>query len=174
MTDGPDVRLRPLQPDDLDGLDAMFRDPEQTGRYAWYGFASTASLHRRIAEDGGVGPTGGYLAVEEAGTWCGYVAWFPEYYGGAAGSQAWRFGLSLVPGRRGHGVGTAATRQLCEYLFSNTPMRRIETCVDPDNTASLGMLARAGFAREGLLRQAEFRAGRWRDLFLYARLRDDQ
>ena len=130
-------------------------------------------MRRRLADDGGIGPTGGFLAIEADGQWVGYLAWFPEYYGGAAGSQAWRFGMTLLPTVRGRGIGSAATSQLTEYLFQNTPIRRIETCVDPDNEASRRMLERCGYLREGLLRQAEFRAGRWRDLLIYAQLRED-
>lgn len=174
MTDPPDVHLRPLRDSDLARLEAMFQDPEQAGEYAWYGFGSTAAFRRRLAEDGGVGAAGGFLAIEAAAEWAGYLTWFPEYYGGVAGSHAWRFGLSLVPSARGCGVGTAATRQLSDYLFLHTPVRRIEACVDPGNRASQEMLERAGYECEARLRQAEFRAGRWRDLLLYARLRDDR
>ena len=173
MTGQAEVGLRPLRTADLDHLEELLQDPEQSGEYTWYGFGSAAALRRRLAEDGGIGPSGGFLAVLDDGRWVGYVAWYPEYYGGAAGSQAWRFGITLVPTARGRGIGVAATSQLTDYLFQNTPMRRIETCVDPANLASRRMLERCGYTCEGQLRQAEFRAGRWRDLLIYARLRED-
>ena len=44
---------------------------------------------------------------------------------------------------------------------------------DVENVAEQRALERAGFTREGVLRGAQHRRGRWRDLVLYARLRDD-
>jgi RimJ/RimL family protein N-acetyltransferase len=168
-----EVSLRLLREADLDQLGDMLQDPAATGQYAWYGFGSSAALRRRIAEDGAVGPSGGFLAVLADGQWTGYATWYPEYYGGAAGSQAWRFGMALLPAARGRGVGTAATNQLTDYLFATSPVHRIESCVAPDNLVSQRMLDRCGYSREGHLRRAEFRAGQWRDLLLYARLRED-
>jgi len=34
-------------------------------------------------------------------------------------------------------------------------------------------LEKAGFLREGIARHAQFRAGQWRDLVVYSRLRSD-
>jgi RimJ/RimL family protein N-acetyltransferase len=43
-----------------------------------------------------------------------------------------------------------------------------------DNLAEQRALERAGFAREGVLRSAQFRDGRFHDLVLYSRLRSDR
>ena len=42
-----------------------------------------------------------------------------------------------------------------------------------DNLAEQRALGTAGFQREGVLRHAQFRAGEWRDVVLYSRLRHD-
>lgn len=174
MTGTAKVRLRPLREPDLDQLEVVFADPELSGEFTWYGFGSVAALRRRLAEDGGIGVTSGYLAIEESGDWCGYLTWYAQFYGGAAGSQSWRFDMALLPTARGRGVGTAATRAVTAYLFDNTPVQRIECCVDPDNTPSIAMLERAGYEREGRLRRVEFRAGQWHDLLMYSRLREPE
>ncbi|WP_309232016.1 GNAT family N-acetyltransferase [Micromonospora tarensis] len=43
----------------------------------------------------------------------------------------------------------------------------------PENVAEQRSLEKAGFQLDGVIRACEFRAGRWRDGYLYSRLRDD-
>jgi ribosomal-protein-alanine N-acetyltransferase len=62
---------------------------------------------------------------------------------------------------------------LCDYLFEHTPVQRIEAGTHPENLAERKSLEKAGFRLDGVVRAAEFRAGRWRDGYLYSRLRDD-
>jgi RimJ/RimL family protein N-acetyltransferase len=42
-----------------------------------------------------------------------------------------------------------------------------------ENLAEQRSLEKAGFQLEGVIRACEFRAGQWRDGYLYSRLRDD-
>jgi [ribosomal protein S5]-alanine N-acetyltransferase len=83
-------------------------------------------------------------------------------------------GLALLPEYRGWGLGTAAQRLLVDYLFRFTSVHRVEACTDAENLAEQKALERIGFTREGVMRAAAFRNGTWRDLVIYARLRDDQ
>jgi [ribosomal protein S5]-alanine N-acetyltransferase len=43
-----------------------------------------------------------------------------------------------------------------------------------ENIAEQKALEKAGFRQEGLLRSAEFRAGQWRDGWIYSRLRGER
>jgi RimJ/RimL family protein N-acetyltransferase len=80
----------------------------------------------------------------------------------------------LAPEHRGKGAGTAAQRLLVEHLFATTPVHRLSAHTEPANVAEQRCLEKCGFRREGLLRQAGFRGGAWRDVFVYGRLRSDQ
>ncbi len=62
---------------------------------------------------------------------------------------------------------------LASYLFATAPVNRVETSTDVDNIAEPKALERAGFTRAGVLRGAQFRAGRWHDMVGYACLRDE-
>jgi RimJ/RimL family protein N-acetyltransferase len=75
---------------------------------------------------------------------------------------------------RGRGHGAEAQRQLAAYLFAHTRVERLEASTDVENTAEQRALERAGFAREGILRSAQFRDGTFHDLVLYGRLRGDR
>ena len=62
---------------------------------------------------------------------------------------------------------------LAEHLLAATDANRVEASTDTDNLAEQRALERAGFRREGVVRGAQYRAGRWHDLVVYARLRGD-
>jgi RimJ/RimL family protein N-acetyltransferase len=52
------------------------------------------------------------------------------------------------------------------------PAHRIEAYTEVENIAEQRALEKAGFEREGVLRQTIFRAGKWRDSVVYALIRD--
>jgi RimJ/RimL family protein N-acetyltransferase len=62
---------------------------------------------------------------------------------------------------------------LVEHLFDTTTVHRLCANTEADNAAEQRVLEKCGFRREGVLRQAGFRGGRWRDVVVYGRLRDD-
>ena len=66
------------------------------------------------------------------------------------------------------GPSTAAGRP----RFAHSPVARVEAGTQPDNVAEQKALEKAGFQFEGVLRAVEFRDGRWRDGWLYSRIRD--
>lgn len=78
----------------------------------------------------------------------------------------------LLPDWRGRGIGWRAQAMLCDYLFTHTPAERIQATTHPENIAEQKSLEKAGFTVEGVLRAVEFRAGHWRDGWMYSRLRN--
>lgn len=62
--------------------------------------------------------------------------------GFALGREAW-----------GRGLMTEALTVLLDYSFNGLGLRRMEADVDPDNRASIALLERLGFQREGYLRE---------------------
>jgi RimJ/RimL family protein N-acetyltransferase len=61
-------------------------------------------------------------------------------------------GYLLVPEARGRGAATRAIGMLVDWAFRELGMRRVQALVHPDNPASMAVLERLGFEREGLLR----------------------
>jgi RimJ/RimL family protein N-acetyltransferase len=103
----------------------------------------------------------------------GEVTWHAVRYGPDRRSRAWSIGINLIPEARGRGYGTATQRRLVEQLFACGDVNRIEASTDVENVAEQRALTRAGFRREGVIRGAQFRAGRWHDLVLYGFVRKD-
>lgn len=165
------VRLRPVRQSDLPELMRTFTDPTVAGEFEWFGFrvASGRELERRWGDDGLLGGDSSTLAVGlEDGSCAGDVNWRPV---GAPGKL--EIGIFLFPEYRGRGIGTEAQRQLVDYLFSTTPVHRLQAGTEAGNVAEQRALERVGFRREGVARGLYFRGGSWRDSVMYGLLRDD-
>ncbi len=82
-------------------------------------------------------------------------------------------GLSLRPGFRGRGLAVDTVRVLCAYGFSIRGMHRLSIETLSGNEAMIGAAQRAGFRREGVLREAAWVDGEFRDELLLGLLADE-
>ncbi|MEV4321301.1 GNAT family protein [Microbispora rosea] len=164
-----EVRLRPVQEDDLDIFRRFVTEPGLIG-LDWAGFRDAQAPARRYAKDGYLGEDDSRLIVEADGTAAGLVSWSAR---GVGLSRFWEIGIALLPDRRGRGIGWRAQAMLCDYLFTHTPVERIQAFTHPENIAEQKSLEKAGFTFEGVLRAVEFLRGQWRDGWMYSRLRSD-
>lgn len=173
-TEGHLARLRPVTPDDAELLE-LWQSTEYRGEFNDFGMPRRL-FRERIQEDGLVNRQGGTLMVERVADSkpIGTVSWREVRYGPNPESIAWNIGISLTPEARGHGLGSEAQRILVAHLFATTPVKRIEAGTDVDNLAEQRALEKAGFQKEGVLRQAQYRPGGWHDLVIYACVRDSQ
>jgi ribosomal-protein-alanine N-acetyltransferase len=71
------------------------------------------------------------------------------------------------------GYMTAAMRALAPFCFGTLRLHRLEAACIPSNTASIRLLERTGFQREGYARAYLCINGIWQDHLLYARIKDD-
>jgi RimJ/RimL family protein N-acetyltransferase len=172
LFDGMDlesVALRPIQQADFGLLDRFSVEPGLIGPN-WYGFRDVGRARRRFETDGWLGAEDGRLMVTVQGEPVGFVGWSPTGHG----TNRYRsIGITLLPEWRGRGVGSRAQRLLCAYLFTHTPIPRIEAGTQPENVAEQRALESVGFQREGTLRAADFRDGQWRDVVVYGLLRGE-
>lgn len=70
------------------------------------------------------------------------------------------------------GYMTAAVRALVPFCFDTLRLHRLEAACIPGNSASIGLLERTGFTREGYARSYLCINGVWQDHLLYARMQD--
>jgi RimJ/RimL family protein N-acetyltransferase len=170
MTEG--MRLRPLDEPDLDVLEGMFGDPDEIGVFNWGGFRDSTDWRRRWHQNRLLAEDKSALMIDLAGETLGFVSWHAVLAGPAF--RCVEFGISLLSGVRGMGHGTTAQRLLAGYLFDHTQTNRIQALTDVDNRAEQRALEKAGFTREGVLKEYTFRSGRWRDEVLYRMLRTER
>ncbi|MEV4629750.1 GNAT family protein [Micromonospora sp. NPDC049523] len=166
---GDEIALRPVLEGDLSFLHHLINDPVGSGEHQWYGFYDPHVYRRRWDENGLLGNDGGVLIVAAGDDRLGLVSWRKVI----ANRNAfyWNIGVLLAPEARGRGHGARAQRLLAEYLFAHTLVNRVEATTEIGNVAEQRSVEKAGFTREGVLRGAGFRDGRWHDGVVYSLLR---
>ena len=82
-------------------------------------------------------------------------------------------GYWTAPWGRGRGVTTHAVQVLSAWGFEHFDLRRVELIIAVDNEASNRVAERAGFTREGVLRQYRENKGIWRDHVMWSLLRGE-
>ena len=70
----------------------------------------------------------------------------------------------------GRGIMTAAVQAIAEHAFSPLGFKRIETPVFAWNPASMRVLEKCGFVREGVMAKSVLKDGELIDSVLYARI----
>ena len=88
-------------------------------------------------------------------------------------AQAGSLGYWMGAPHARQGYMTAAVRALLPFAFATLRLHRIEAACIPGNAASIRLLEKTGFRREGFARQYLCIDGVWQDHLLYARLKDD-
>jgi ribosomal-protein-alanine N-acetyltransferase len=73
----------------------------------------------------------------------------------------------------GQGYMTEAIQLMLRYAFEHLKLHRLEANIQPENVASIAMVKRAGFTREGYSRRYLKICGRWRDHERWAIIAED-
>ena len=87
-------------------------------------------------------------------------------------AQAGSLGYWVGAPYAGRGYMTAAVAALIPYAFSTLRLHRMEAACIPTNAASIALLEKTGFEREGYAREYLCINGQWQDHLLFARLKD--
>jgi RimJ/RimL family protein N-acetyltransferase len=81
-------------------------------------------------------------------------------------------GYFIAAWARRRGIASSAVRSAVRWAHDHG-VERLEAVIDTENTASLAIVERAGFQREGVLRSYRTLHGVARDMYMYARLAGD-
>ena len=82
-----------------------------------------------------------------------------------------RFGYWLGEPLWGQGIMTAAVRATADFVLDHFDLVRLEAPVFEWNPASMRVLEKCGFVREGVQRKGVYKEGRIIDAVIYARVR---
>ncbi|HEU5297145.1 MAG TPA: GNAT family protein [Burkholderiaceae bacterium] len=83
-----------------------------------------------------------------------------------------QFGYWLGESHWGKGIATAACRAMIAHVLVQHQFLRLEAPVFEWNAASMRVLEKVGFQREGVLRKSVFKDGQLIDSVMYALVRD--
>jgi RimJ/RimL family protein N-acetyltransferase len=163
MLTGKQIDLELVERAHLGLLHGWVNDVEFVGEFEPFDQVSLASLEKDY-DAGGTGQM--YFVRKKDGTRIGYIAHFRV-------KDCTGIGYMLVPGERGRGYGTEAVRMMVDYLFLHRDIVRIQAETHPANAASQRVLEKAGFRKEGVIRQSFFSRGVYRDTALWSILRHE-
>jgi len=169
------ARLRPICPEirrtqaaDSAAVARIFDGPLVVAGTLQLPFASADVWQRRLAAD----PTGGIISL---------VACVKAEPVGMIGlhtnpdnprvQHVAELGMAVRDDRQGRGIGTALLRAALELADGWLQLRRVHLSVYTDNEPAVRLYRTHGFEVEGTQRELAFRAGRYVDAFLMARLR---
>jgi ribosomal-protein-alanine N-acetyltransferase len=82
-------------------------------------------------------------------------------------TQSASLGYWLGRSELGHGYMTDAVRTMTAFAFHSLRLHRLEAATQPQNAASIRVLERCGFVREGYAREYLRIDGNWRDHLLF-------
>ncbi|WP_144139705.1 GNAT family N-acetyltransferase [Paraburkholderia sp. BCC1884] len=117
------------------------------------------------------GPNVGMVAREAVSDQVAGVVNFSEIVGGIF--QNAYLGYYGMAGFSRRGLMTGAVRAAIAYGFQELGLHRIEANIQPENTASVALVRRLGFQKEGFSRGYLRINGQWRDHERWALLADE-
>jgi RimJ/RimL family protein N-acetyltransferase len=172
---GNRIRLRDVTVADADRFDELVRLEQAGGGFNDFGLQPPRVDRETLARTVLRNEQNGVFLVERLADAAviGTIGFRRVQHGPNAESAGWMIGLELVAEARGRGYGAEAQRLMADWLFEHSRANRVEAATDVDNLAEQRSLEKAGFVRDGVLRGAQFRAGRFHDLVVYSRLRGD-
>lgn len=165
--------LRALTPDDAAAIFAYSSDPEVARYVAW-------DAHRSVDDTKAfLDLTMGRYASGDALDWgmvykgdgrlvgtSGFVGREPEHARAEVGCVLHRVYWGM-------GLAAEALGAMISFGFERMGLNRIEGRCIAENTASARIMEKAGMAYEGTMRRREFMKGEYRDMKLYAILKDE-
>ncbi len=92
---------------------------------------------------------------------------------GLTGVKAAKLGYAIRADEWGKGYATDAARTAITFGFDQLGLHRITAAIGPDNAASIAVVSRLGFSREGRLRDHVFTNRAWRDSELFSVLQHE-
>ena len=169
----PRLILRRINLRDAEDIFAYSQDPEVARHVLWDAQKRLSEAkefcrwqRRQYRQDE---PASWGIVVKETGRLGGTIGYM-EYKPDHATVEV---GYSLARPLWNRGYMTEALKEVIEYTFSRMDIHRIECQHEADNPASGRVMEKCGMRREGVLRGRLYNKGRYRDMCLYAILRDD-
>ncbi len=162
----PGIRVRAQEPEDAEALAAIFAGPTAIAGTLQLPYRSVRERRERMAQavsDHHV------LVAELEGRVVGVLGLYVEQ--AARRHHVASLGMAVHDDFQGRGVGTALMAAALDLADNWLGLRRVELSVYTDNASAIHLYEKFGFVTEGTARDYAWRAGRFVDAHLMARLR---
>lgn len=159
--------LRALTRDDAGTLFQTLSDNEQCRHHSRGAFLDEQELADWLTDPSWAGRS--WVAIDRAdGQLAGRFVAVPTKESGMS-----ELGYITVVDRQGQGVARECMEGLISHLFKREAHRRVFVEIDDDNLASIALIERLGFKREGCLREHETTHRGLCNLLIYGLLRNE-
>jgi ribosomal-protein-alanine N-acetyltransferase len=143
------LRLRRFEARDTDGLHACFGDLDAMRYWNFPACKTKAETARWVRILGRASSPHSYQAWAVAERRSDRCIGLVNYHHREAHNKRLEIGYILARSHYRQGLMTEALQALITYCFDELGMHRIEAMIDPGNDASMRLVARLGFRREG-------------------------
>jgi RimJ/RimL family protein N-acetyltransferase len=165
VLEGKNVNLRIMEKEDLPLFVEWWSDLAFWGEYLLFPEQlSKANAEKMLATPG----FNVFFVQKKDGEKIGNVTFYNSYIGG---NRLLEIGYAIIPRERGKGYCTEATQLIVDYLFLSMDISRIMASPSIKNKGSQRVLEKAGFTKEGTIRNSA--RGARRDSYLYSILREE-
>jgi len=169
VVDTSRLRLRPFTADDVDDALRAVDDPEIRRWLPWAdGYDRDRAVDFCTREAHSDPESKVTWAIDSDDHLVGSIGLTRADWGNAKAEV----GYWVAPWARRRGYAVEAVRGVAAYAYS-IGLHRVELLAAVDNTASRKVAERAGFVREGILREASRQGKGYTDMVLYAQLSGD-
>lgn len=167
------VRLRHLQESDTDSLFEIFSDREALRFWGFPPYIERAEAEQLLAE------IHEHFRQKTLFQWGIALNSNDQIIGTSTlfhfDEKSRRAEIGYILDRRywGKGLANEALTALLEFAFETLNLHRLEADIEPRNAASVKIIERLGFQREGFLRERWIVSGEIQDSLFYGLLRSD-
>jgi [ribosomal protein S5]-alanine N-acetyltransferase len=170
MLAGNKVNLRSVEKEDLPILVEWYNNPEFFGEYV--PLIQTSRMEMEKAFDNRKSSeTKTFIIEKKDGDKIGYIIHFNVLWNGIG--KLTTIAYSLKPSERKNGYGTEAAQIIVDYLFLTKEIPCIQATAHIQNIASIRVLEKVGFKREGIIRKRFYIRGEWSDQVLFSILKEE-
>lgn len=167
MTATPLLILRLLRPEDAQALSALANNKKIWDRVRdYFPFPYTESDALEFIGSALEADPPLSLAMEHEGEFCGVIGLMPQ---SDVNRRTAEIGYWLGEPFWDRGLATEAVKQMCNYGFG-LGFARLQAAVFDFNEASMRVLEKNGFVREGIFRRAVYKNGQFRDEHWFGKL----
>ena len=171
MIDGDRVYLRPIERADIDRGWLKWVNDHSLNRFLVGSFPVNRDALERYYESSQLSDTAMFaLCLKDNDKYIGNGRLTEIDWVHRSCKYGWLIGDSQY---RGRGYGSEALVLLLRYGFHHLGMNRIFTALLSNNKASITSNEKTGLKREGIMRKALYKDGRFHDLVMFAMLRSD-
>lgn len=167
------LHLREMTPQDVTALLKHLGNPEVVK------YIDVQPIKTREQADEWLKWMGSFFSARDGLRW-GVILKADDTFIGSAGIHNWNrearyaeVGYDIAEAYWGHGYATEVVQAIIDFGMDRMHLNRIEADVIDGNTASMRVLEKLGFRREGVLRERVYKQGKYHDVHLFALLRKE-